>query len=167
MNLLGLIHRPTEDVDVLAVRTDVSCAELQVVPPPHPLPQALTKAIQQVAQDFQLPSDWLNANVAGHWRTGLPPGWIERIHWRESPGLSLGLVDRYDPIFFKLYAAADHAQLDLAWYRPSKHDLDLIALTPTEEEFSAAREWVCMQDGSPQYSRCVDNVIAHVRGIHS
>ncbi len=167
LNLLGLVRRPTEDIDVLAVRTRALNSEVQVVPPARPLPEALADAIQQVADDFQLPGDWMNTNVAGHWRTGLPPGWIERIHWRESPGLSLGLVDRYDLIFFKLYAAADHAQIDPRFYRPSKHDHDLIALAPTDDEFAAARTWVCAQDGSPQYTQCVDNVMTYVRGARA
>lgn len=163
LNLLGLIHRPTEDVDVLAFRTGEPDTGEQIVPPPSPLPNVLTRAIQQIADDFQLADDWLNANVAGHWRTGLPPEWTRRVQWVELPGISLGLVHRFDLIFLKLYAAADHAQLDLTRYVPSKHDLDLMALAPNDEEFEAARAWVCTQDGSPQYPQCVDNVIAYVR----
>lgn len=166
LNLLGLIHRPTEDVDVLAFGTREPDTGMQIVPPPSPLPDVLTKAIQQIADDFQLADDWLNANVAGHWRTGLRPGWTTRVRWVELPGISLGLVHRSDLIFLKLYAAADHAQLDLTRYVPSKHDLDLIALAPSEEEFEAARIWVCAQDGSPQYPQFVDNVIAYVQQAH-
>jgi hypothetical protein len=51
----ALCKRGTKDVDVLALRgpTDLE--------PADPLPDTLTEASAQVARDFNLPPDWLNA----------------------------------------------------------------------------------------------------------
>lgn len=57
--------------------------------------------------------------------------WLSRLG-PPATGLDVGLIGRYDLIFFKLYAAADHASPG------SVHARDLLALSPTREELDAA-----------------------------
>jgi hypothetical protein len=89
------------------------------------------------------PADWLNTVAALQWRQGLPPGLADRVEWREYGGaLRVGLVGRYDLIFFKLYAAADAGRSD------GVHLNDLLSLEPTLDELSAAEAWIRTQDVS-------------------
>lgn len=69
----------------------------------------------------------------------------------------MGVADRYDLIFLKLYAAADSGG------PASVHFQDLLALSPTEAELNAAADWVRGQDPTPAFSGIVERVIAHVR----
>jgi hypothetical protein len=108
-----------------------------------------------VATDLGLDPNWLNTGPASQWQTGLPPGLATRVHWREYAGLVVGLVDRYDLIFFKLYAAVDHTGPD------SVHFQDLLALKPTDEELRQASTWVRQQDPSPAISDTLTRVIDH------
>lgn len=124
---------------------------------PDPLPEPLRRAAATVARDFELPADWLNTDVAGQWDTGLPPGLEKRVHWRPFLGLEVGIVDRRDLVFFKLYAAAD----DLG--PESVHYQDLLALRPTDRELQAAAEWVRQQDPSPAFAAAVRKVLDHAR----
>jgi len=80
LNLLGTVERATRDVDILAVSTSAGHSALER--PPNPLPEPLVRAISQVAQDFGLPTNWLNAEPAGQWDLGLPDSLEKRIHWR-------------------------------------------------------------------------------------
>jgi hypothetical protein len=100
-----------------------------------------------------LPSDWMNAGPALQWHQGLPPGLDDRIHWRRFNALHVGLVDRYDLIFFKLYAAADHSG------QHNVHYSDLLALQPTHEELAAATRWIRTQDPSDAFGTLLDQVL--------
>lgn len=155
LNLLGIVERTTRDVDVLAIVKGK--AQLGHLTPPDPLPESLRKAIATVARDLGLPADWMNTVVGLQWKTGLPLGLERRLHWRQYGGLTVGLVDRYDLIFFKLYAAADSGGPS------SVHFQDLLALRPTEEEMSAAATWVREQDPTPDFATILQQVIEHVR----
>jgi hypothetical protein len=111
-----------------------------------------------------LDADWLNTGPALQWQQGLPPGLAERVEWRHygprddaSVGLEVGLVSRYDMVFFKVYAAADHANTK------SVHYNDLLALQPTDAELDAAAEWVRSQDASPIFREIVSQLVTHVR----
>lgn len=132
LNLIGVVHRATRDVDVLA----------------------LAQPRRGVGR---LPADWLNTVVAGQWDTGLPPGLADRVSWRRYGGLSVGIADRRDLIFLKLYAAADQTGPS------SVHFQDLLALRPTVDELEAAAGWVRTQDASPELAAAVDAVLHHVR----
>lgn len=157
LNLLGLVNRTTTDVDVLAIVQGQNDVRGIMLAPPEPLPEPLRRAIVRVARDFQLPEDWMNTVVGLQWQTGLPPGLERRLHWRRYGGLTVGLVDRYDLIFLKLYAAADNGGPS------SVHFQDLLALHPTEKELEAAGAWVREQDPTPAFSVIVQQVIAHAR----
>jgi|SRR5215208_3773234 len=157
LNLLRLVERSTTDVDILAFArpTDERPGELQK--PPEPLPDALRDAARIVARDMGLDEGWLNTGPALQWRAGLPPGLGRRVHWRRFAALWVGAVDRYDLIFFKLFAAADSAGPRSVHYR------DLLALAPNAEEIDAAADWVATQDASPDFSRVLAGVVDHVR----
>lgn len=160
LNLLHIVERPTVDVDILAFATpdagNAPRAE-SMQPPPVPVPERLRRAAEQVARDLGLPADWLNTGPALQWRTGLPPGLAARVDWRQFAGLWVGLVDRRDLIFFKLFAAAD------AVGPQSVHFQDLLRLRPTAAELSDAATWVRTQDAAEEFARVLDRVVAHCR----
>lgn len=152
MNLLGIVDRPTIDVDVLARADDAGA-----IRPPDPLPETLQRAITAVARDQGLLENWVNTTVADQWRFGLPPGLADRIEWRTYGALRVGLVGRHDLICFKLYASADQTGPD------NVHVRDLLALKPDDEELEWAAEWVRAQDPSPEFQAVVGKVVAHVQ----
>jgi hypothetical protein len=154
LNLLGVTDRATRDVDVLALARGARSRLAR----PEPLPAALTSAAARVARDLGLAPDWLNAGVASQWDTGLPRGLAGRLHWRRYGGLDVGVVDRRDLVFFKLYAAADDTGPG------SVHVGDLLALRPSDVELTAAAAWVRKQDPSPAMAAALEQAIAYVRG---
>ncbi len=157
LNLLRVVSRVTQDVDVIASATPRKGAPPFGLRPPDPLPRALERAIETVARDLGLPIDWLNTTVGRQWMTGLPRGFASRLVWHGYDGLWVGLAGKRDLIFLKLYAAADDV-------RPtSRHFQDLLALNPTPADLAAAQRWIATQDPSPAMTETVEQVIAHVR----
>ncbi len=157
LNLLGIVERTTNDVDVLAVLGGEDDTTGVTLAPPDPLPEPLDRAIARVATDFQMSSDWMNTVVGLQWQTGLPPGLAGRLRWRRYGGLRVGLADRYDLIFLKLYAAADSEG------PASVHTQDLLALRPSEGELRSAVAWVRGQDPTAAFARILEEVVAYVR----
>lgn len=160
LNLLGLVERATIDVDILAFAAPAGVGAAgapPLQPPTEPLPASLVAAARTVARDLGLDPHWLNTGPALQWRAGLPVGLATRVHWYRFSGLHVGLVDRYDLIFFKLFAAADAAGPS------SVHYQDLLALRPNAAELQAAGEWVATQDASPAFATVLDTVLRHVR----
>jgi hypothetical protein len=156
LQLLGVVRRATRDVDILAFARRRRGSAWTLIPPPTPLPGALTAAVRTVGRDLGLVHDWLNTGPALQWKQGLPPGIATRIVWRQFAALRTGLVDRRDLILLKLYAAADD--------RPEgRHGQDLVALAPTDVELTAAARWVKTQDASPAFPDLVENVVSYVR----
>jgi hypothetical protein len=152
LQLQGLVDRTTQDVDVIGrVR-----AEGDDVAHPEPLPEAVVRAAQAVARDLDLPTDWLNTEIAAQWRTGLPPGLSDDLTWRQFGGplggLVLGLVGRRTLVALKLFAAVDRGPR-------SVHFQDLRALAPTRAELDAAAAWVRTQDESPVFADMVGQVV--------
>jgi hypothetical protein len=121
------------------------------------MPEPLERAARTVARDLELDPAWLNTGPALQWRAGLPPGLARRVEWRRYAALWVGVVDRYDLIFFKLFAAADSSGTG------SVHYQDLLALRPSAEELEAAAAWVRTQDASPEFANVLDRVVTHVR----
>ena len=133
---LGLIDRSTRDVDVVAFRDEATLVD------PKPLPAPLVEARDRVAQDLDLPEDWLNVAPSSLLDFGLPARFLERVERRDfGPGLTVWLASRFDQIHFKLYALADQAP-------GNKHDLDLRALDPTRDELIEAARWAITHDPS-------------------
>lgn len=136
--LAGLITRTTQDVDVVALmRQGTLCS-------PEPFPPSLLLSVQEVAEDLNLPSDWLNNHPShgegGLFQMGLPAGFAERLtRHTYGPLLTVHLIHRIDQIHFKLYASVD---------RGGYHITDLIALKPTPDEIESAARWAMTHDVS-------------------
>ena len=134
--LLGLIDRPTKDLDVVArvVGTRWLRAE--------PFPPALALAVGDVASALDLADDWLNPGPADLMDFGLPEGFADRAVVRRYGALTVRFSAREDQIAFKLYAAADH------WPGSSRHLEDLRRLAPSEQALIAAARWCRTHDPS-------------------
>lgn len=160
LNLLRVVERMTSDVDILAFATPRPGAapdRATLHEPPMPIPEPLTAAARTVARDLELDPGWLNTGPALQWRFGLPPGLEHRVEWRRYSALWVGVVGRYDLIFFKLFATAD------AGGPQSVHYQDLLALRPSEAELDAAAAWVRTQDASTEFADTLDRLMSHVR----
>jgi hypothetical protein len=145
---LGLIERPTRDVDVVALHAG------SALRPAGTLPPALIEARDRVARDLGLPRDWLNSGPADLLDLGLPSGFVERLTTREyGPSLIVSFASRLDQIHLKLYATVDAGG-------PGKHEQDLRALAPTREELLAAARWSRTHDPSEGYRETLRDALA-------
>jgi Nucleotidyltransferase of unknown function (DUF6036) len=156
MNLLGFVERVTTDVDILAFAHTTGGEPAELEEAPKPMPAPLVRAARTVARDLGLETDWLNTGPALQWQSGFPPGLAQRVRWRRYAALHVGLVDRRDLIFLKLYAAAD------AKGPESVHYQDLVALMPNPDDLQAAKDWVEAQDPSPGFQATLEKVVTHV-----
>lgn len=133
--LLGLISRPTADLDIVAFIEAGRYIKLAV------LPAELVDAARATARVMGIREDWINAGPAGLLDFGLPAGFASRTVERRYGGLVVHLAGRRDQIFLKLYAAVDQGP-------KSKHFQDLGALGGTREELLDAARWALTQDPS-------------------
>ncbi len=132
LNLIGLVERPTRDVDVLALVKGTEGASVVA----ESLPEEVTRAAESVAADLNLPSDWLNADAMEVHRLGLPPGILGRAQKREfGPCLTVYLICRQDQVALKLYAAIDRK-------KGQRHFKDLAAINPVQQELEIAISWL-------------------------
>jgi hypothetical protein len=145
--LIGLIERPTKDVDLVALRDGSTLLPVSTLPP------ALREAIEDVARVLELAPNWMNGGPGSLLRFGLPTGFLERVETRTFGALSVSLASRFDQIHFKLYAAADD--------RPDgKHHVDLQRLRPTHDELRAAARWARTHDPSEGFAIMLRGVLA-------
>lgn len=146
---LGLVHRATRDVDVVALLVSGDVAD------PRPLPESLLEAAERVRNDFDLPADWLNAAPASLLDFGLPQGFVERLESREyGPALVVHFASRTDQIHFKLYAMVDQGA--------GKHEADLVALAPTPDELLAAARWTRTHDPSDGFRQELVSALSYL-----
>jgi hypothetical protein len=148
--LLGLIERPTRDLDVIALAGTDRYTKLESVPEP------LAAAARDVADTFGLADDWLNVAPAALLDFGLPAGFECRTVVQRFGALELHIASRLDQICLKLYAAVDQGPR-------SKHLVDLEALRPSEDELGGAAGWALTHDPSPGFRRELDGLLAHFR----
>jgi hypothetical protein len=94
--LLGLIDRPTGDLDIIALLHGETFRKLDSLPDP------LESAARQVGAALGLGERWLNTGPASLMDFGLPHGWEQRLTTRQYGGLILHLPSREDQICFKL-----------------------------------------------------------------
>ena len=144
--LLGLINRPTRDLDVAAIVSHGEYVKADPLPPP------LAEAAGDVGNALGLPANWLNPGPTSIVDTGFPEGFASRVEVRKYAGLTLNIANRYDQIFLKLYAAADQSP-------GSKHADDLRRLNPTHEELLAAARWTLRQDPSEGFRFLLDGAL--------
>jgi len=154
LNVLGLVQRATEDVDVLAYvkrnrEGSVSFAKAE------PLIDELAAAAKKVARDFNLPEKWLNPGPASAVDLGLPNGLMERVITRKyGRKLIVHYLGRYDQIHFKLYAAVDQGA--------GKHLDDLLALKPTSDELENAARWTMTHDVSEGFKQNLKTLLDYL-----
>lgn len=145
----GLVTRATRDVDVVVFRSE------GVLSTATPLPDDLIAARDRVARDFGLPLDWLNDEPAKLLDFGLPEGFTGRLTTRSyGSSLSVSFASRLDQIHLKLYAMADRGR--------GKHEQDLRALDPTDEELIAAARWTQTHDPSAGHLEILLEVLAYL-----
>jgi hypothetical protein len=146
---LGLINRPTQDVDVVAL-LDAGRARTA-----DPFPHDLVAARDRVARDFGIPEAWLNPGPAGLVDLGLPDGFVDRVESRSfGPSLTVHFASRLDQIHLKLYALVDQG--------PGKHEQDLRALAPTAAELSAAARWARTHDPSEGFRQMLEEALRYL-----
>ena len=145
LNVLGLVQRATEDVDVLAYVKRDKTGEVALVKA-EPLIDELVAAAKKVARDFNLPEKWLNPGPASAVDFGLPNGLMERVLSKKYGNkLIVHYLGRYDQIHFKLYAGVDQGA--------GKHLDDLLALKPTSDELENAARWTMTHDVSEGFKQ--------------
>jgi hypothetical protein len=149
--LLGLIDRPTGDLDVIGLSEQ--SAYRKVVE----LPEPLRRAAAEVGLAFDLSERWLNADAASLMDSELPPGWRERIEIRRYGALELHLTSRFDQICFKLWAAVDAGP-------KSKHFADLVGMSPTDAELAVAAGWTADRDISDAFPTLIAQCVNAVKG---
>ena len=146
---LGHATRTTKDVDVVALAED---GALRIA---RPLPEPLEQAAARVMRDFGLPGGWLNTGPTDLLRWGLPEGFWERTVVRHyGPALTVRFAGRRDQVHFKLYAAVDRSG--------GRHEADLRALPPTDEELVAAAKWSIGHDPSPGYRALLEQALTQL-----
>jgi|ERR1700686_841754 hypothetical protein len=133
--LLGLISRPTADLDIVAF------LEAGHYVKPAILPAELADVARATARVMGIREDWINLGPAALLDFGLPDGFAERTVERRYGSLVVQLAGRRDQVFLKLYAAVDQGP-------SSKHFQDLAALSASSEELLDAARWTMTHDPS-------------------
>lgn len=145
--LLGLVVRPTADIDVVAL---VEGDQYQLA---KPLPAPLEQAQAEVGAALGLGEKWLNPGPTDLLDFGLPEGFGDRTETLEFGGLTVHLAGRFDQVCFKLYAAVDQGPR-------SKHFADLRQLEPTREELITAAKWAREHDPSEGFRHVLLETLA-------
>jgi hypothetical protein len=146
---LGAIRRTTRDVDVVARLEGGSLLKAA------PLPAGLVKARSEVAADFLLSEEWLNAGPANLVDFGLPEGFLDRVQTQVfGEALTVHFASRLDQVHFKLYALVDQGL--------GKHDQDLRALAPTRNELIQAARWTRTHDPSLGFREMLERALRYL-----
>ena len=148
--LLGLITRPTKDLDLVAL---VDKGEFISA---NPLPPPLAQAAFEIGDARNLGEHWFNSGPADLLRLGLPDGFKNRMETSVYKGLTVHLAGRFDQICFKLYAGVEGPR--------SKHFADLKILKPNEKELEEATKWCLTQDGSQEFIFELTAALVELRG---
>lgn len=139
LNMIGVVARPTKDIDVVAFAHTDESGTIRISDSRF-LPQVLIEASLAVAREFGIEQAWLNNGPADLLDAGLPAGFEKRLETQEyGTMLAVHVAGRLDQICFKTYAAADMA---------GRHLADLLALDPAPHEMDFAFRWTMRQDSS-------------------
>jgi hypothetical protein len=150
--LLGVVDRPTTDVDVAAL------ASSRGYTPLHALPPYLASAVADVGQTLGLGPGWVDTRPADLMELGLPEGAAARIERRRYGALTVHLPGREDLVALKLLAAT------VLHPANRKHMDDLRALHPSLDELSGAVRWMTDQDDSAAFAGLLAKVLAELQG---
>ena len=145
--MLGVISRPTKDIDVVALVQEGHYVGA------NPLPEPLETAARDVGRAIGLAVDWINPGPTELIRFGMPGGFETRLVTRQYEGLTLHLIGRLDQICLKFYAAVDQGPR-------SKHMDDLRRLAPAREELLQAVSWAEGHDPSPAFHSMAKQALA-------
>lgn len=149
LQALGVVSRPTHDVDIVAL---LHGSRLESA---KPLPAALAAASTRVGRDFGVAEDWLNAGPTDLLDFGLPAGFEQRLSERRyGDALTVHFAGRRDQVHFKLYALVDQG--------PGKHEADLRALDPTAAELVMAARWTRTHDPSSGFRQELERALAYL-----
>jgi hypothetical protein len=136
--LSGVHVRPTEDLDVVALRDGKWEAS-------SPLPAHVIGFVRDVGRAYDLPvkqagkgTDWLNANASFLMPDDLPPGFFERTTAHQFGALTLHVPDTIDLVALKILAATS-AGRGSARQRDVQ---DLVKLAPTAADLADSLRWV-------------------------
>jgi hypothetical protein len=140
--LLGVVHRPTKDCDIL-----------------HPaLPAAIVEAARAFARERRargleaIEDDWLN-NGPSSLAAALPEGWATRLQpCFTGAAVVLRSLGRLDLLRSKLFALCDRGT----------DFVDCLALGPTTEELAEVEPWLAAQDLNPDWPAHVQRTLADV-----
>lgn len=136
---MGLVNRTTKDVDVLALMDDQGR-----LLPAQPLPEAVSRAVAEIASQLDLDAKWLNGGPTDLLKWGLPEGFQARLTQRKyGKCLTVWYISRLDQIHFKVFAATDAG--------PGRHVNDLLALNPSKAELLTGARWALTQDASEEF----------------
>jgi Nucleotidyltransferase of unknown function (DUF6036) len=141
LSLLGIVSRPTKDVDIL----------VPIIPQEiHVAARAFAAEIRATGEILH--DDWLNngtVSLTDH----LSMDWQERLEdVFNGSALHLRCLGRHDLLCAKLFALCDRG-IDLG---------DCIALAPTSDELQSVLTWLQLQDANPDWPEHVRNTIADV-----
>jgi hypothetical protein len=136
--MLGVVERPTADVDVVGLAADFGYRKAE-----H-LPAFLATAVEDVGDTLGLGPKWLNSGPAGLIDFGLPEGLEDRVTRYSFGALDVHVPAKQDLTCFKLYATVDLGER-------SKHFSDLMSLGPTRDELLASARWTRTHDPSPGF----------------
>lgn len=136
--LLGVVERPTADVDVVGYSSPVGYIKADA------LPEFLATSVRDVGDALGLGAKWFNNGPTDLIDFGLPPGLADRVTVRTYGTLEVHLPAHEDLVCFKLYAAVDQGER-------SKHFADLRTLTPTAEQLLTSARWTRTHDPSPGF----------------
>ena len=151
---LGLVHRTTKDVDILAYVKRTTSGGTSFFKA-TPLKEEFIAAAKKVARDFNLPENWINTGPTSAVDLGLPDGLMGRITTKKyGRKLTIHFLGRYDQIHLKLYAAVDQGA--------GIHFDDLLSLNPTLEELEQAARWSMTHDVSEAYRQSLKDLLSHM-----
>ena len=137
LNLLGIVTRVTNDVDVIH---------------PESLPDAIAHAASQFAKTKNIPEGWLNCGPRSIVEY-LPVGWESRsVVVFRGKNLRLVSLGRQELLFSKCWAYCDR-----------ERDLDdILAIQPTPVELDAVVAWLKPLDANPGWPAFVEKMIGRL-----
>ncbi len=153
LQALGLVVRPTKDVDIVAIGH--TTPEGLCLVRSSPLPDALATAAAAVAKEYSIDPTWLNSGPTDLLDHGLPEGFERRLAGvTYGTTLTVHFASRLDQVCFKSFAAADVA---------GRHLTDLVSLAPTRDEILFALRWVVRQDSSEAFHSQLLKLLDYLR----